>query len=77
MVNKQECRISSGGGCMPMDDLSISHKQVESRLVAYIRFNLKERADIQTTLQELAQEVPAGGIDRAPYVHIQYFSSYT
>jgi effector-binding domain-containing protein len=62
---------------MPMDDLSISHKQVESRLVAYIRFNLKERADIQTTLQELAQEVPAGGIDGAPYVHIQYFSSYT
>ena len=44
---------------MPMEDLGISYKQVESRLVAYIRFNLKERTDIQTKLQELVQEVPA------------------
>ena len=62
---------------MPMDDLGISYKRVESRLVAFIRFNLKERADIQTTLQKLAQEIQTGGIDGAPYVHIQYLSSYT
>jgi len=61
---------------MPMEDLGILHKRVESRLVAYIRFNLKERIDIQTKLRELAQEVPAETIDGAPYVHIQYFSSY-
>jgi effector-binding domain-containing protein len=62
---------------MSMKDLGISHKQVEARRVAYIRFNLKERTDIQTKLQELAQGVPAEAIDGAPYVHIQYFSSYT
>jgi effector-binding domain-containing protein len=62
---------------MLMEDLGISHKRVESRLVAYIRFNLKERTDIQKTLQELAQVIPVGAVDGAPYVHIQYFSSYT
>jgi len=62
---------------MPMQDLGISHKQVDAQLVAYIRFNLKERTDIHKTLQELAGEIPAGNVDGAPYVHIQYFSSYT
>jgi len=62
---------------MPIDNMGILHKQVESRIVAYIRFNLKERTDIRRKLQELAQEVPAETIDGAPYVHIQYFSSYS
>jgi effector-binding domain-containing protein len=62
---------------MFMEDLGILYKRVESRLVAYIRFNLKERTDIRKTLQELAQAIPAEAIDGAPYVHIQYFSSYT
>jgi len=60
-----------------MEDLGILRKQVESRLVAYIRFNLKERTDIRKTMQELALAIPAGCVDGAPYVNIQYFSSYT
>jgi len=62
---------------MSLKELGIEYKKVKATLVAYIQFNLKERTDIQDMLQELAGAIPEGGIAGAPYVNIQYFSSYT
>ena len=62
---------------MSLDKLGIEHKQVEATLVAHISFNLKERTDIQDVLGELAETIPDGMIAGAPFVNIQFFSSYT
>lgn len=76
MVNRERNYVSPGGNTMSMGALGITHKQVEPELVAYLRFNLKERAEIHHKLQELANGIPPEIIAEAPYVHIQYFSSY-
>jgi hypothetical protein len=62
---------------MSLNELGIEYKNLETNLVAYIRFNLKERAEIHETMQELAQVVPAEIMAGAPYVNIQFFSSYS
>ncbi len=62
---------------MSLKELGIEYKKVEATLVAFIQFNLKERTDIQDVLGELAGAIPEGSIAGAPYVIIQYFSSYT
>ena len=62
---------------MSLEELGIEYKKVEAALVAYIQFNLKEREEIQSVLEELAVSIPEGDVAGAPYVNIQYFSSYT
>ncbi len=62
---------------MLLNELGVEHKQIPSTLVAYLRFQLKERTEIQAVLQELAQAIPAGSVTGAPYLQIQFFSSYT
>jgi effector-binding domain-containing protein len=69
--------IFSGGGGMLLGEFRIEHKNIEAILVAFIRFNLKERGEIHATLQELVLVVPPETIAGAPYVNIQFFSSYT
>jgi effector-binding domain-containing protein len=60
-----------------MQELGIRHKQIESVLVAFMHFNLKERSEIHAGFKELAQAMPAGNIIGAPYCVIQFFSSFT
>ncbi len=62
---------------MSLQELGIQHKQIESELVAFMRFNLKERSEIHVAFKELAQAIPAGNITGAPYCVIQFFSSFT
>ncbi|MFH2039133.1 MAG: hypothetical protein ABIJ65_06825 [Chloroflexota bacterium] len=62
---------------MSLQESGIQHKQTESALVAYMRFNLKERSEIHASFHELAQAIPPGNINGAPYCVIQFFSSYT
>ncbi len=57
-------------------DLGISHKRIEPHLVAFFRFNLKDRKEILAAIQELVNEIPTELIAGNPYCHIQYFSSY-
>jgi effector-binding domain-containing protein len=45
-------------------------------LVCYLRFNLKDRAEIPCAFQELVKAIPAPLISGAPYCILQYFSSY-
>jgi effector-binding domain-containing protein len=60
-----------------MEGSDIQYKQIDSTLVAFMRFNLKERSEIQAAFNELAQVIPPGNIAGAPYCVIQFFSSYT
>jgi effector-binding domain-containing protein len=59
-----------------LGDLGISHLQIKPHLVAFFRFNLKDREEILTAIQELVNEIPTELIAGDPYCHIQYFSSY-
>ena len=62
---------------MHLSESGIVHKQVTSTRVAYIRFNLKDRAEIRQTMQEIADNLPNESICGDPYCQIQFFSSYT
>jgi effector-binding domain-containing protein len=57
-------------------ELGISHLRIEPHLVAFIRFNLKDRKEILATIQELVNEIPTELIAGDPYCHIQYINSY-
>ena len=62
---------------MSMQDLGIEYKRIDPMLVAYMRFNLKERAEALEKFKELAQVIPEESIAGAPYLILQYFSSYS
>ena len=62
---------------MSMEGSGIQYKQIEPTLVAFVRFNLKQRSEIHTAFKDLAQDIPVGNIAGAPYCVIQFFSSYT
>ncbi len=62
---------------MAMTELGIIHKHVPAIQAAYIRFNLKQRLEIPLIFKELTEVIPPQDITGAPYVIIQFFSSYT
>jgi effector-binding domain-containing protein len=55
----------------------IEHKHIPATQVAYVRFHLKDRSELQDVLQELAGVIPAAVITGPPILYIQSFSSYT
>jgi effector-binding domain-containing protein len=62
---------------MSMGEMGIEYKKIEPMLVSYIRFNLKDRAEIPILFDELAHSIPQKLIAGAPYLILQYFSSYS
>jgi effector-binding domain-containing protein len=62
---------------MSLDKYGIEYKQVAATQAAYIRFNLRERAEIQALLEEIARVLPAGSQAGPPYLHTLFFSSFT
>ncbi|MBN2387611.1 MAG: hypothetical protein JXB85_11375 [Anaerolineales bacterium] len=62
---------------MSLTEFGIEHKQVAATPVAYRRFHMQARSDVQDVLQELEGAIPPGGIAGPPYLHIQSFSSFT
>jgi hypothetical protein len=60
-----------------LGELGISHLRVEPQRVAFLRFNLKDRTEILSTIQELVNVIPPVLIAGNPYCNIQFFSSYT
>jgi hypothetical protein len=61
---------------MVMRDLGITYKRLGPQLVAFLRFNLKDREEILAAIQELINALPTELIAGNPYCQIQYFSSY-
>jgi hypothetical protein len=59
-----------------MHEQGLSHLFIEPQLVAFRRFNLKEREEILPAIQALAVDIPAGLVNGVPYCILQYFSSY-
>ena len=57
-------------------ELGISHVWIEPHLVAFFRFNLKDRKEILAAIEELINEIPTELIAGNPYCQIQYFSSF-
>ena len=61
---------------MSMGESGIEYKKIEPMIVSYLRFNLKERAEISVMFKQLAQFIPQELVSGAPYCILQYFSSY-
>lgn len=61
---------------MPQHTPGIVHKHIEPMLVAFLRFNLKARPEIQGAIEEIACALPQENIGGDPYCIMQYFSSY-
>ena len=54
----------------------IVHKHIPPTLVAFQRFNLKERSEILPKMAEIAAKLAEENIAGEPYCILQYFSSY-
>ncbi|MGA9397929.1 MAG: hypothetical protein WBV22_06685 [Anaerolineaceae bacterium] len=61
---------------MSLGESVIEYKKIEPMLVSYLRFNLKEHAEIPLLFKELSESIPKDLIAGVPYCILQYFSSY-
>jgi len=57
--------------------MDIQHKKLKQTLVATVRRTVKQRAEIQDVLSELAQEIPKEHIAGAPFCIFQFVTSVT
>jgi effector-binding domain-containing protein len=60
---------------MSLEEAGIEHKKLADRLVATIRFNLKERQDLRAVLDKLTQTIPSEHIAGPPFCILHFVTS--